>query len=112
MVRIFEPSRGFDTPLTMLLKNVRFLCRPHPRCSRALQAALNVFVAEGQTLDDPRGLTEETTAQSGYYTHRGQDEQASSIRPGVLTPDPLPGRVLKNMDGPEGAAWEDERKIF
>jgi hypothetical protein len=27
-VRIFEPSRGSDTPLTTLLKSPRFLCRP------------------------------------------------------------------------------------
>ena len=86
---------------------------PIPVCNpKLLKAALNVFVAEEQTLDDPRDLTEETTAQTGFYTHRGLDEQASSIRPGVLTPDPLPGRVLENMDGPEGSAWEDERKIF
>jgi hypothetical protein len=26
-VRIFEPSRGFDTPLSMPLKIFRFLCR-------------------------------------------------------------------------------------
>jgi len=30
-VSIFEPSRGFDTPLSMLLKNAWFLCRSHPR---------------------------------------------------------------------------------
>jgi hypothetical protein len=49
------------------------------------KTSLNVFVAEGQTLDDPRDLTEETRAQSGFYTHRGLDEQASSIRPGVIS---------------------------
>ena len=37
---------------------------------------------ERQTLNDPRDLTEETTAQTGFYTHRGLDGQASSIRPG------------------------------
>ena len=47
-----------------------------------LKAALNVVVADEQTLDDPRDLTEQTTAQTGFYTHRGLDEQASSIRPG------------------------------
>ena len=30
-VRIFEPSRRFDTPLTRPLKNPRFLCRSRPR---------------------------------------------------------------------------------
>jgi hypothetical protein len=29
--RIFEPSRGFDTPLIMPLKNARFLCRSRLR---------------------------------------------------------------------------------
>ena len=60
---------------------------PSPLCNpKLLKAALNVFEAEGQTLEDPRDLTEETTAQTGFYTHRGLDEQASSIRAGVLTP--------------------------
>jgi hypothetical protein len=30
-VRIFEPSRGSDTPLTRTLKNPRFLCRTRTR---------------------------------------------------------------------------------
>jgi hypothetical protein len=34
-----------------------------------LKAALNVFVAEVQALDDPRDLTEQTSAQSAFYTH-------------------------------------------
>ena len=29
-LRIFEPSQAFDTPLTMPLKNPRFLCRTRP----------------------------------------------------------------------------------
>jgi|SRR5215204_3094888 len=62
-VRIFEPSRGSDTPLTRPLKNLRFLCHSRPRFPRLLKAALNVFVAEGQTLDDPRDLTDKTKAQ-------------------------------------------------
>jgi hypothetical protein len=83
-VRIFEPSQGSDTPLTRPLNNPQFLCRSRPRFPQLLKATLNVFVAEGQTLDDPRDLTEQTTAQIGFYTHRGLDEQASSIRPGGL----------------------------
>ena len=75
---------------------------PKPKAPEFLKAALNVFVANVHTLDDPRDLTEDATAQTGFYPHRGLDEQASSIRAGVLTPDTLPGRVLKNMDGPEG----------
>ena len=53
-LRIFEPSRGLDTPLIMPLKNCLFLCRSRPRYTELLTAALNVFVAEGQTLDDQR----------------------------------------------------------
>jgi hypothetical protein len=79
---MFEPSRGFDTPLSMPLNNFRFLCRSRPRHPKLLKAALDVFVAEVQTLDDPRDPTEETTAQTGFYTHRGLDEQGSFIRPG------------------------------
>ncbi len=63
---------------------------PETLYSRASKAALSVFVAEGQTLDDPEDLTHKTTAQSGFYTHRGLDGQASSIRPGALTPDTPP----------------------
>jgi hypothetical protein len=29
-VRIFEPPRGFNTPLSMPLKNLLFLCRSRP----------------------------------------------------------------------------------
>jgi hypothetical protein len=76
---------------------------PIPLCNpKLLKAALNVFVAEQQVLDDPRDLTDQTTAQTGFYTHRVQAGRTSSIRPGALTPDALPGRVLMNMDGPEG----------
>jgi hypothetical protein len=73
---------------------------------------LNALVAEERTVDGAGDLTDKTTAQTGFYTHRGLDSQASSIRPGVFTPDPLLGRVLENMDGPEGPAEEDETKIF
>ena len=64
---------------------------------------MNALVADERTVDGPEDLTGKTTAQTGFYTHRGLDEQASSIRPGAITPDtPSPGRVLKNVDGPEG----------
>jgi hypothetical protein len=109
-VRIFEPSRGFDTPLTIALNNPQFLCRSHPRFPQLLKTPLNVFGVEGQTLDDPRGLTEESTAQTGFYTHRGLDEQASSIRPGVFTPDTPPlvasSRTWKDPRGRHGKMRE------
>ena len=38
----------------------------------------------------PKGPNQADNAQTGFYTHRGLDEQASSIRPGALTPDPPP----------------------
>jgi hypothetical protein len=50
---------------------------PQQLTPELLKGALNALVAEGQTLDDPRDLTEQTTAQTGFYTHRGLDEQAS-----------------------------------
>jgi hypothetical protein len=60
-----------------------------------------VVVADEQTLDDPRDLTEERTAQTGFYTHRGLDGWTSSDRPGVLTPaTPSPGLALEAVDGP------------
>jgi hypothetical protein len=80
-LRIFGPSLGLDTPLTMPLKNSRFPCRSRTRYPQLLKAVINVVEAYEQALDDPRDLTEETTAQIGFCTHRGLDEQASSIRP-------------------------------
>jgi hypothetical protein len=77
----FEPSVGSDTPLTMPPNNPRFPCRSLPRFPRLFNAALNAFAAERQTLVYPRDLTEQTTAQTGFYTHRGLDKQASSIGP-------------------------------
>src|SRR5215207_1893235 len=85
--RISEPSRGIDTPLIMPLKKPRFLCRSHPRYPQLLKATSNVFVAEGQALDDLEDLTHKMTAQTGFYTHRGLDRRTSSDRPGALTPD-------------------------
>jgi hypothetical protein len=77
----FEPSRGLDTPLTTPLENPWFLCRSHTRYLKLFKAALDVFVAEGRTLDGPGDLTHKTKAQTGSYAHRALDGQASSIRP-------------------------------
>jgi hypothetical protein len=96
----------------MPLKDLWFLCRSRPRYPQLLKSALNIFVAEGQTLDDPRDLTEQTTAQTGFYTHRGLDKQASSIRPGVITPDTPPRSRPQELGWTRGSTWEDERKIF
>jgi hypothetical protein len=85
----------------MPLNNPRFLCRSLPEVPQLPKAALNVFAAEGQILDDPRDLTQQTTAQTGFYTHRGLDDQASSIRAGALTPDTPPRHVPR--------AWMDPR---
>ena len=69
--RISEPSRGIDTPLIMPLKKPRFLCRSHPRYPQLLKATSNVFVAEGQALDDLEDLTHKMTAQTAFsYTSR------------------------------------------
>jgi|SRR5215213_4771033 len=89
-VSIFEPSQAFYTPLTMSLKNPRFLCRSNPRYPQLFKAGLNVVEAYDRALDDPRDLTEQTTAQTSFNTHQGLDGQASSIRPGALTPDTPP----------------------
>jgi hypothetical protein len=51
-------------------------------------------------------------AQIGLYAHLCQDSRTSGNRPPPELLTPFPGRVLKNMDGPEGSAKEDERKIF
>jgi hypothetical protein len=38
-----------------------------------LKASSNVVVGEELALDAPEDLTDEATAQIGFYTHRGQD---------------------------------------
>jgi hypothetical protein len=81
-VRIFEPSRGSDTRLSMPLRIPSFLYRSRPWFPRLLKAALNDFVAEERALDCPEDLTAETTVQSGFYTRRALEGRTSSDRPG------------------------------
>jgi hypothetical protein len=50
--------------------------------------------------------------RNSLYTHRGLDGRTSSDRPGALTPDTSPPSPPESVDEPEGAAWEDEGKIF
>jgi hypothetical protein len=50
-IRIFEPLRGFDTPLSRPLKNSRFPCRSCTRYPQLLKAALHTFVADERVLD-------------------------------------------------------------
>jgi hypothetical protein len=59
---------------------------PVPSNPKLLKGALNAFVVDELRVDGPGDLTEETTAQTGFYTHQGLDHQASSIRPGFVTP--------------------------
>ena len=53
----------------MPLNNPQFLCRARPSYPQLLKAALNVFVAEGQTLDGPEDLTHKMTVQIRLYAH-------------------------------------------
>jgi hypothetical protein len=80
MVGIFEPSRVFDTPLIMSLKNPRFPRRSRPRFPQLLNTALNALVADKRTVDAQR------TQQAGQWlkwacTHRGQESRTSQIGP-------------------------------
>jgi hypothetical protein len=60
---------------------------PAPRLrSQSLEAALNAFVAEERTLDHPKDLPDQTTAQIGLYPHRGQHGPGPSYRPGCRSP--------------------------
>jgi hypothetical protein len=52
-VRMSEPSQAFDTPLTMPLKNPRFLCQSRPRHPQLLKAALNALEADELTVHRP-----------------------------------------------------------
>jgi hypothetical protein len=64
---------------------------PAPHVPEPLKAALKVVVAEEWALDPPRGLSSETTAQTGFYTHRAQADWGSSKdRGSELLPTPPP----------------------
>ena len=54
-LRIFEPSQAFNTPLTMPLKNPRFLCRPSATLSRAPERRLKGLCSRGADSRRPRG---------------------------------------------------------
>ena len=84
----------------MPLKTLRFLCRSNPSYPQLLKGALNAVVAEERVIDGPEDLTHKTTAQIGFYAHRGLDGQASSIRPGALTPDTPPRHVPREWMDP------------
>src|SRR5687768_15037009 len=62
-VRIFRPSRGLDTPLSMPLKNplIPLPIRIHDAVE-LLKATLNVFVAAERALDGQEDLAHGTTA--------------------------------------------------
>src|ERR671911_1286338 len=62
---------------------------PH-QISTAPQSCFTHLCSQRTSSWLPRDLTHKTTAQTGFYTHRGLDGQASSIRAGVLTPDTPP----------------------
>src|SRR3712207_1137003 len=81
-VRIFEPSRVFDTPLIMPLKNPRFLCRSRPRFPKLLKAASNVVVADERALDYPEDPTHIGQRLKSAYTHT----DARTAGPLVINP--------------------------
>jgi hypothetical protein len=86
--RILEPLRGFDTPLTIPLKTPpHSSADPAPGDSKLLKIALNALVADERTLDDPRDLTDETTAHTGFYVHRAQADRALLTDRAALPPD-------------------------
>jgi hypothetical protein len=64
------------TPLSSLLKSLRFLCRPKPVVPESFKALLKVFVAEEQSLEGQRGLKGWERSTNGFYTHRAQADRA------------------------------------
>jgi hypothetical protein len=68
-LRIFEPSRGLDTPLPRPLKNARFLCRSRGQSFTAPQSRLKGHCSRGAGLDGPEDLTHKMTAQIRLYAH-------------------------------------------
>jgi hypothetical protein len=54
-VSIFEPPRAFYTPLSMPLKNPRFLCRPSATLSRAPERRLECSCSRGTDSRRPKG---------------------------------------------------------
>src|SRR5215217_5475537 len=77
-VRISEPSRGSDTPLTMALKSPRFLCRPSATLSRAPERRLECSCSRGADSRRPKGPNRADIGSNRLlYTSR-------SGRPGFL----------------------------
>src|SRR5215208_6943939 len=105
MVRAFDGVLRFPVAVLQLFRG-RMRRQLYPlwhTCILQPDSVLNVVVADERTLDYPRDLTGAKTAQSGFYTHRGLGEQASSIRPGALTPD-TPSPVASSR------TWMDLRR--
>ena len=81
-----SPDKGMEYALIPLPT----LCQDVPEF---LEGPSSVLEVTDQILDDYEDVAHKTTAQTGFHTHRGLDGQASSIRPGALTPDtPPPSR--------------------
>jgi hypothetical protein len=70
-VRIFEPSRGFDTPLSMPQNNPRFLCRSCHWCFIAPQSRPKVLCSRRTSSRRPRGSnTQDDRATRLLYASR------------------------------------------
>src|SRR5215217_4855827 len=90
-LRIFEPSQGFDTPLTRSLKNPRFLCRPRVTILPSLQSRLKRLCSRGADSRRPKGPNRADNGSNRLLLHI---EVWTTRLPlsdrGALTPDTLP----------------------
>jgi hypothetical protein len=87
---------------------------PEARCSRAPEAALNVVVADEQSLECLEGLTDEITAQIGLHVYRCQNSWTIANQQRPLTPATLPPTICvssRAVDRLEESAVEVD-KVF
>ncbi len=102
---------GIDTPDIPHEDSLIPLATPSHDALRLLKAALKVVVAAERTLDGPRDLRHETTAQIGLYAHLCQDSRTSGNRPPHELLTPLPRHVPRAWMDPRGSAEEID-KVF
>jgi hypothetical protein len=89
------------TPLSSLLKSLRFLCRPKPVVPESFKALLKVVVGAEQALGDGGGLTGCCEASKSLVHALSPGDQPSGSRPGVESPATHRAGVLACCRVPE-----------
>src|SRR5215207_6716115 len=109
---MFEPLRGFDTPLTTAPKNPRFLCRPSATLSRAPEGHLECSCSRGADSRRPKGPNRADNGSKWLlYTSRS-GRAAFLYQTGVLTPDTPPRSRPQEHGWTRGVRHRKMRESF